>query len=39
MQDVLPQHGVATELAIKSSHDFDKQMVSVGKHLSVSEDL
>ena len=37
MQDVLPQHGVATELAIKSSHDFDKQMIGVGKYALADE--
>ena len=37
MQDVLPQHGVATELAIKSSDDYDRQMVGVGKYALADE--
>jgi len=38
MQDVLPQHGVATELAIKSSHDYSKEMVGVGKYALADEE-
>ena len=37
MQDVLPQHGVATELAIKSSDDYERQMVGVGKYALADE--
>ena len=37
MQDVLPQHGVATELAIKSSDDYERKMVGVGKYALADE--